>query len=493
MQVDELISFQINVCTTQDIHLCGHPHWAYLLKAIEENYKHKTTIYLFGNLDDRTTAFHDYTRNEIKVNSEVIASKTVVFREDYPLFTADIWKQILHAENSIVFKLGDKEILSVKVNNTEVTEVIQLVDKYNQLHMEDPIDLNVAETLIKNDFFSYHPIRLKPPFEILKSKNIKRKLLFSAPYDFFPEHIKAMFENEFDITYAFNAPADVTVQLLDNVDIWITGTCPPYYIDKEVFGNAKNLKIIASPSTGTNHIDVKQAEIQGIKICSIKASDFLKNIHASSEHTFALLLAMVKKIPLVTSRAKLGEWREKEHEFRSIELNGRTIGIIGYGRIGSNLARYCHAFGMKILAFDPFKTITESYVTQVSNRQELLENAEIVSINYHLTSETINSFGKDDFDLMQKGAYFLNTARGEIVDELVMINNLKSGKLRAAAVDVITNETQLEKWNHPVIKYARENDNLIVSPHTAGLTIDSESKAAVEIFNEIKKTLDGNS
>ena len=394
MQVDELISFQINVCTTQDIHLCGHPHWAYLLKAIEENYKLKTIICLFGNLNERTTGFYDYTRNEIKINSEIVASKTVVFRDDYPFFTPDIWKQILHAENSIVFKLGDKEILSVKVNNTEVTEVIQLVDKYNQLHMEDPIDLIVVETLIKNDFFPYHPVRLKPPYKILKSQNNKPELLFSAPYDFFPAHVKSMFEDKFNITYAFNAPTDVTVQLLNKAEIWITGTCPPYYIDNEIFGQAKNLKIMASPSTGTNHINVKQAENHGIKICSIKTSDFLKNIHASSEHTFALLLAMVKKIPLVTYRAKLGEWREKEHEFRSIELNGRTIGIVGYGRIGSNLARYCHAFGMKILAYDPFKTITESFVTQISNREELLKNAEIVSINYHLSPETVNSFGK---------------------------------------------------------------------------------------------------
>jgi phosphoglycerate dehydrogenase-like enzyme len=90
---------------------------------------------------------------------------------------------------------------------------------------------------------------------------------------------------------------------------------------------------------------------------------------------------------------------------------------------------------------------------------------------------------------MLNGAYFLNTARGEIVDEWSMIENLKSGKLKAAAVDVISNETHLEKWNHPVIKYAREHENLIVSPHTAGLTIDSESKAAIEILNEINKAL----
>jgi D-3-phosphoglycerate dehydrogenase / 2-oxoglutarate reductase len=492
MQIDKKVSFQINVCTSQDIHLCGHPHWAYLLKAIEVNYGSNTPVFLFGNTNERVQEFQDFTTNEIVLLRDEVATKTIVFRDDFPLLTVDIWQEILHTKESITFILNEKEIVKVIVENSPASKRIILKDKYNQLQITNPIDAWVAETLISKDVFPYHPIRLKPPFQIFKAQNNKPRLLFSAPYDFFPSNVKALFEENFDITYAFNAPAAETIRLVKNAEIWVTGTCPPYFIDKEIFGKAENLKIIASPSTGINHIHVKEAEGLRIKICSIKTSDFLKNIHASSEHTFALLLAMVKKIPLVISRAKLGEWREKEHELRSIELNGRTIGIIGYGRIGSNLARYCHAFGMKILAFDPFKTIAETYVTHVSTRDELLINAEIVSINYHLNPETENSFGEKEFDLMQHGSYFLNTARGEIVDEMAMINNLKSGKLKAAAVDVITNETQLEKWNHPVIKYARENSNLIVTPHTAGLTIDSESKAAIEIFNEIKKAFDGN-
>ena len=491
MQI-EPINFIIKKYSKEDIFLCGHPHWAYLFKAIQENFKQKSNVCIPNIEKNELIDFQDYTDNVVCIKFENDTEKMVYFRDDFPLLSLDLWQKIICLTQPTVFKSGEIEIVKVlfKNNNTNPKEIL-IKEYFNQLNITNTIDQIVAETLIVKDFFPYHPIRLKPPYKILNSqKSNKPKLLFSAPYGFFPTYVKAMFEDNFDITYAFNAPADVTAQLLYNAEIWITGTCPTYYIDNEIFGQAKNLKIIASPSTGTNHINVKQAENQGIKICSIKTSDFLKNIHASSEHTFALLLAMIKKIPLVASRAKYGEWREKEHEFRSIELNGRTIGIIGYGRIGSNLARYCHAFGMKILAFDPFKTIAESYVCQVSNREELLKNAEIVSINYHLSSETANSFGKNEFDLMQDGAYFLNTARGEIVEESAMLEVLKSGKLKAAAVDVISNETQLEKWNHPLIKFARENDNLIISPHTAGLTIDSESKAAIEIFNEIKKALD---
>jgi D-3-phosphoglycerate dehydrogenase len=489
MQI-EPINFQINKHSKEDILLCGHPHWSYLLKAIQDNFKQKSNICITNVEKEKLIDFQDYTKNIVCDKFENDTEKMVYLRDDFPLLSQDLWQTIIHLNQPTIFKSGEIEIIKVLFKNNQTNpEEILIRDYFNHLNITNNTDQLVAETLIAKDFFPYHPVRLKPPYKILNSLNNKPKLLFSAPYEFFPIHVKAMFEDMFNITYGFNAPADVTVQLLKNTEIWITGTCPPYYIDNEIFGHAKSLKIIASPSTGTNHINVKQAENQGIKICSIKTSDFLKNIHASSEHTFALLLAMIKKIPLVTSRAKLGEWRENEHELRSIELNGRTIGIIGYGRIGSNLAKYCHAFGMKILAYDPFKTITETYVTQVSNREELLKNAEIVSINYHLSSETVNSFGKQDFDLMLNGAYFLNTARGEIVDEWSMIENLKSGKLKAAAVDVISNETHLEKWNHPVIKYAREHENLIVSPHTAGLTIDSESKAAIEILNEINKAL----
>ena len=482
---------QIEFFSNQKYWLNGHPHWAYLLKSIE-TYCELPCIIETNNADEKTwIEMQGYSQYSIRNRTEAYAERRIVVRDDYSLLSQSTWNLLLNSPKPVFFKSGKEEIARVEIHaKTSLPIQIQVTEKQEQLNVYDKTERIMAEALIKADIFPIHPIRLISPFVIEKSENTgKPKMLFSAPYQFFPKRVNEMFESNFDITYAFNAPAHQTKELLNETEVWLTGTCPPYFIDKNIFGESPQLKIIASPSTGTNHINVSQAESMGIKICSIKTAGFLQNIHASSEHTFALLLAMVKKIPLVTNRAKQGEWREKEHEFRSIELNGRTIGIIGYGRIGSNLARYCDAYGMKILAFDPYKKITAPYVQQVSNIDELLAKSEIVSINYHLNAETENSFGKKDFEKMQEDSYFLNTARGEIVDELAMIDALEIGKLKAAAVDVISNETNLDKWNHPVIAYARNHDNLIVTPHTAGLTIDSESKAAIEIFNEIQKAL----
>jgi len=314
-------------------------------------------------------------------------------------------------------------------------------------------------------------------------------MLFSAPYEFFPENLKNHLTENYDVTFAFNAPRDKVMELLPGTKIWFTGTCPPYFMDKEMIDASASLKIMATPSTGTNHLDVQHAESKKIEVISIKESPVIEQIYASSEFSFSLLLAMVNKVPFAVEQAKQGVWREKEHEFRSIELNGKTIGLIGYGRIGRKMARFSESFGMKILAYDPFKNIETSYVNEVDNLDDLLAQSDIVSLHLHLNDETKGMFDKTYFDKMKDGAYFLNTARGEIVDEQAMLDALQSGKLKAAAVDVISEEHEKDKLNHPVIQYAREHNNLLVTPHIAGCTVDSESKAAKDVIRQIEEYL----
>ena len=167
-----------------------------------------------------------------------------------------------------------------------------------------------------------------------------------------------------------------------------------------------------------------------------------------------------------------------------------TVGLIGLGRIGLNMARYCTALKMNVIYFDP-EVQTDLY-ERTFNLNALLGASDIVSLHYHLNDQTKNSFGRAQFDLMKSGSYFLNTARGELVDELVLIEKLRDGHIKAAAVDVISDEHLNEKWNHPMIRYARENSNLIVSPHVAGLTIQSESKAMADLIKQVKKFVDEN-
>lgn len=485
----------INSSVKGEILLNGIPFWAYIVQSIEKLGLKNISIVLSGDLVLQKDTIQDYTKKKLETISNSQNTKKIFINASYPLLTEKYWEQLLQTEQPLLLVTQKQEIIAeVKLNNKEKPIVVEVNEKEVSLNIEQESERVMAEAIINANIFKVHPVRYSPPYKIehggIKGKT---KLLFSAPYSFLPKETLSLFNTSFEVTFAFNAPYTITESLLSDVEIWLTGTCPPYFIDKNLLSNGKNLKLIATPSTGTNHIDVEGANDLGIKICSIKTADFLSNIHASSEHTFALLLAMVKKVPLVSNESKMGVWREKEDVFRSIELFGRTIGIIGYGRIGRNLARYCNVFGMKIIAYDPYKVIDDDFTQQVGSKEELLAKSEIVSVNYHLTPENKGTFTQKDFENMKPGSYFLNTARGELVDEKAMIESLKNGKLKAAAVDVITHESELYKWNHPVIEYARNNDNLIVTPHTAGLTVDSESKAAIEIFKEIQKAINNES
>jgi D-3-phosphoglycerate dehydrogenase len=323
-------------------------------------------------------------------------------------------------------------------------------------------------------------------------KKMKLNLLFSAPSYFLPTELKSLYEDNFNVQFIHHQSISEIKELLNDVHIWVTPTCPDSYIDTSILQYAPKLKILATPSTGTTHLDEAGFISSGVKVCSIKHAAFLNEIYASSEHTFGLLLAMMRNTVAASNAVLMnGEWRENEHLWRGEELNGKTIGIIGYGRIGGNLSKYANVFEMKVFAFDPFKKINDNWVIQHSDLNDMLPSCDIVSINYHYTGIGTQIFGKEQFLMLKDMVYFINTARGELIDENALLEGLKEGRIKAAAVDVVQRESYLNDEDNPMIDYARRNNNLLITPHIAGLTIQSESKAAREILNEILNSLDG--
>jgi len=360
------------------------------------------------------------------------------------------------------------------------TQIIEL------LSPNDPVELVLIKSFLCSEFNLIRPRKLSSGYSIERHKNpTKPKLLFSAPYKFFPPEVRDVIEKNFDVTYAFNAPYSETSSLLSNIEYWITGTCPPYMIDERLIDASLVLKVVATPSTGTNHINVNHLANRGIQLLSIKESPVIENIHASSEFSFAMMLAVIKKIPFATDHAKMGIWRELESQFRNIELFGKTIGLIGLGRIGKKMAGFCNALGMNVVGYDPFVKCSLDFVTQLNDLDELLSTSDIVSLHYHLKPETAQSFHAYHFNKMKPGSYFINTARGELVVENDLITALSEGRIKAAGVDVISDEHILDKWNHPLIQYARNHENLLISPHIAGCTVDSESKAMLDLLNQL--------
>jgi len=353
------------------------------------------------------------------------------------------------------------------------------------INIDELIDFYLAESLIKKGLCHNHPVKIFPRINLLYYPNpVKPKMLFTAPYDFIPglmEHLIHMY----DVTFAYQASRHQIAALLADKEIWITSTAPPYLIGKDIIDCANNLRILATPSTGTTHIDSAYIKERGVKILTIKDSETVKNIYASSEATFALLLILVKKIYSACEKSKQGMHREIEPELRSIELFGKTLGIIGLGRIGSNTARYAHAFGMEVMAYDPYNENPPGNVEIHNDLETVLRHSDFIVLSIPFSKHYECFMDEEKFRMMKEGAYFVNTSRGELVDENALLAALTRGKLKGAAVDVISNEQQADKWEHPLMAYARDNNNLLCTPHISGLTIESETKATWEIINQI--------
>ena len=256
-------------------------------------------------------------------------------------------------------------------------------------------------------------------------------------------------------------------------------------IDREILKGAQNLKVIVTATTGLNHIDEADARKHGIEILSLKGErEFLESIHATSEHTFALLLSLIRNIPSSFCDIRSRKW--SRDAFKGIELNGKTLGIIGYGRIGSKVAKYGESFGMKVIAND----ILDIPGVNITDFETLLKKSDIVSIHVPYSEKTHEMISRKEFSKMKQGGVFINTARGEVVDEKALLEALKSGHLAGAALDVLQGENSGKKsWmkNDPLIRYACRNSNLLITPHTGGATRDSMAKTEIFMAEKLLK------
>ncbi len=316
-------------------------------------------------------------------------------------------------------------------------------------------------------------------------KDNKPNLLVTAPTYFISE-----IENEvgkyFNATYAYDFSKSQVSEVIEGIDAWILDPGATYRIDDEILQYNNSLKIIVTPSTGSDHVDLELLKSRNIEFDSLKGKEeIIANIHASAEFSFTLLMSMIRKLVPAVNYAKMGHWRDKEDELRGIELNGKTLGIIGYGRIGKKMANYATAFGSKIMVYDPYVNVESDEIIQVDQIERLLSTSDIVSVHVHLEESTRNLISTEEFNLMKRPVYFLNTARGGIVDEDAMMHALSEGDF-FAAIDVISGEQSDDLSNHKLIKFAQKNKNLIISPHIAGATVDSQYKAAKFAVDRIR-------
>lgn len=251
-------------------------------------------------------------------------------------------------------------------------------------------------------------------------------------------------------------------------------------IDADVMQAAPRLRAIVSATTGLNHIDLEEAERRNIRVLSLRGeTDFLKEIRSTAELTLGLLLSLTRRLPAAIDHARQGQWLRDS--FQGNDLYGKTAGVIGYGRLGRIVADYLAALGMTVLASSPGLTAAEAPPhVRVVSRDQLLSQADVVTLHVNLCLQNERFFDADCFARMKPGAWLVNTSRGELIDEQAFLEALASGRLRGAAVDVLSHEDPSGMDHHPLVQYARQRDNLLITPHIGGAT--EESFARTELF-----------
>jgi D-3-phosphoglycerate dehydrogenase len=252
-------------------------------------------------------------------------------------------------------------------------------------------------------------------------------------------------------------------------------------IDRSVFEAAPDLRFVVTPTTGLDHIDLAAAKERGVKVISLRPEkEFLENVHATAEHTWALLLAMIRKLPAAQQDVVGGRWRREP--FVGIELHQKRLGIVGAGRLGRKVAGYGLAFGMSVRAhdIDASAIALAPHGTVGVELDELLATSDVLSIHLPLSENTRGFVSADRIRKLPRGAFLVNTARGELIDERALLAALESGHLAGAALDVLSGDSAWEEAGapaaHPLMAYAKAHDNLVLTPHIGGYALDSIQK-----------------
>jgi len=270
-------------------------------------------------------------------------------------------------------------------------------------------------------------------------------------------------------------PADAAIlrEQITETDIYLAAL--QVRIDAAVIDSAKKLKAIATPSTGLDHIDLAAAQQRGVAVLSLKDDrEFLNSLTATAELAWALLLSVVRRLPWAVQAAHSGDWARDR--FRGHQLSGKTLGIVGYGRLGRMVGEFGKAFRMRVIATD-VGGVTPAPGVELMPLKKLLPQADVVSIHVHLTDQTRGMIGREQFRAIKQDAVLINTSRGAIVDEPALLDALETGKLLGAGLDVIDGEWRPDIAEHPLIQYASKHQNLVISPHIGGVTFESQRMA----------------
>ena len=312
---------------------------------------------------------------------------------------------------------------------------------------------------------------------------MRPRVLIAEPLDFCQEAVCTL-ESAADVTLRATDRAGLVAALGEFDVVWFRLA---HHIDRTVLQAATRCRVLATPVTGLDHIDLEACAERGIRVVSLRGEfEFLRQVRATAEHTLALTLALLRRIPSAAQHVDHGGWNRDL--FRGRELFGRSVGIIGLGRLGRIVADYFRAFGMDVVGYDPRPDFPHEAARRVDTLNELLSQTDIVSLHVAYDASTRHLIGQEGLSAMKPGAVLINTSRGGVIDERALLAALESGILGGAALDVLDGEPNIGA-DHPLVAYARQHDNLLIVPHIGGNTVESFMKTEVFLAGRVLEAL----
>jgi D-3-phosphoglycerate dehydrogenase len=301
----------------------------------------------------------------------------------------------------------------------------------------------------------------------MTARVLVRETIAPAGVDLLREHFDVDVDGDSDLA-----------EIIDRYDAIVVRSATK--LTAELIDRAARLKVIGRAGVGVDNVDVEAATRRGIVVANAPES----TVVSAAEHTIGLLVALARNIPQAHAALKQGRWERKA--YGGIELAGKTLGVLGFGRIGQQVARRAAGLGMRVVAYDPYvapERFRELGSERVETYDEIYAVSDFLTLHLPLTNETRRSLNAEAFAQMRDGVRLINAARGELVDEEALLEALQSGKVAGAALDVYSEEP----YSGPLL----ELDNVVATPHLAASTDEAQDRAGVIVAEQVAAALEG--
>jgi phosphoglycerate dehydrogenase-like enzyme len=309
-----------------------------------------------------------------------------------------------------------------------------------------------------------------------------KKILFLGPSEVFNQ-IESFF-CKYDEFYLIHS--EVSKIADDIVDAYgIIDASMKVKFDETLISKSKHLKAISCATTGSDHISLEALNSRQIELFTLREDkELLLNLTPAAELTWTLLLACARNIKGAINHVSKGLWFRED--FPGIMLNGKTMGIIGCGRIGSWISKYASAFGMNVIGYDPYLEDFPNHIKNV-DLVTLFTGSDFISIHVHLSTETEGLVNERLLSICKSNVIIINTSRGKIIDEEALLYALENKKVGAVGLDVLDGEPNI--IGNKLFQYSLKNDNLIISPHCGGYSLEAVEKVCIRASEKIVNKL----